>query len=125
MGQSWPNVGPKWPNMTLSSEFLKFLYKTCTQRIKFCEKVVLFTSMLFDKELTLWGKLANFEGQNLPGMSRNIPSKFFHELSSPIGIGNWPYFCWDSFFDIWSGMISLSTCCAVLNQPIMTRFDHI
>ena len=57
------------------------------------------------------GKLANFEGQNLPGTSGNIPSKFFHELSSYIGIGNWPYFCWDSFFDIWSGMISLSTCC--------------
>ena len=59
------------------------------------------------------GKLANFEGQNLPGTSGNIPSKFFHELSSYIGIGNWPYFCWDSFFDIWSGMISLSTWCVL------------
>ena len=80
--------------------------------MKLCEKVVLFTSMLFDKESTLWGKLVNFEGQNLLGMSGNIPSKSFHELSLPIGVGNWPYFSCDSFFDIWSGLISLSTCCA-------------
>ena len=78
-----------------------------------CDKVVLFTSILFDKELTFRGKIANFEGQNLPGTSGNIPLKFFHELSSLIGIGNCPYFCWDIFFDIRSGMISLSTCCVM------------
>ena len=95
----------------------------CTQRMKLCEKVVLFTSMLLDKELTLWGKLVNFEGQNLPGMSGNIPSKFFHELSSLIAIGNWPYFCWDSFFDILSVMISLSTCCAL--QRIINNWSWL
>ena len=85
----------------------KISCKIGTQRMKLCEKVVLFTSMLFDKESIFWEKLANFEGQNLPGMLGNIPSKFFHDLPSLIGIGNWPCFCWDSFFDIWSWIISL------------------
>ena len=111
LGQSWPNFCPKWPTMTLSSQFLEFSCKICTQRMKLYKKVVLFTSMLFDKESTLWRKLANFEGQNPLGMSGNIPSKFFHELSSLIAIGIWLYFCWDSLFYIWSEMISLSTCC--------------
>ena len=62
LGQFWPNFGPKWANMTLSSQFLKFSCKICTQRMKLCDKVVLFTSLccliknwLFREISKLWG----------------------------------------------------------------------
>ena len=42
-GPNRPNSGPKCPNMTLSSQFLKCSCKICTQRMKLFERVDLWS----------------------------------------------------------------------------------
>ena len=107
--------------MTLSCKFLKFPGKICAQRMKLCEKVVLFTSLGGLIKNWLFGEISKLWGPKSPRDVREHTLKFF----------SWTFLIYRywklALFllgYIWSEMISLSTCCAKLRTFLIEEFTH-